>query len=96
MLGELSKNTTISKSEIGNPNIKYKDSKNNINKIIGRMLTICIPNNSKKLVKKVAEYLPVQPLNQTDCTFQKPVLCNKTQEQKTSAQILTKLLVVKT
>ncbi len=66
MLGELSKNTTVSKSEIGNPKIKNSDVKNNINKIIGRTFTICIPNNSKKLVKKVAEYLPVQPLNQAD------------------------------
>ena len=60
MFDELNKNNTES-NEYGNPEIII-----NINKIIGNNLAPIKPNNSTKLVKNVAEYLPVHELNQTD------------------------------
>lgn len=59
---------------------------NNKSSSIGITLTIQGPNSSKKPVKAVAEYLPVQLFHHSICAPKKPLFLKTEAEQKSSTQ----------
>lgn len=98
MFEEFNKKIVVNIIAIGKLKVKIK-SEETLNKmywITGNSFAPSKPNNSIKLVKNVEEYLPVQPFHQINWELKYPLLRNSTDEQKSSAQNLTKLLVVKT